>query len=80
MSAQASTLWLQALGEVCDSFLRLSMKEISYILKNQCAGCHEDDVTLHVNKEVVEALGSQLSEGKGRIFEVLSKNTHNILY
>ena len=56
------------------------MKERSYILENQSAGCHEGGVTLHVMKEVVGALGNQLSESKGRIFEVLSKNIHNILY
>ena len=77
---QASTLWLQALEEVCDSFLQLCMKEISYVLENQSTGCHEDDVTLHMMKEFVGALGSQLSESKGRIFEVLSKNRHNVLY
>lgn len=79
MLAQASTLWLQALGKVCDRFLWLYMKERSYILENQSAGCHEGDVTLHVMKEVVGALGNQLSESKSRIFEVLSKNIHNIL-
>lgn len=38
---------------MCDSFLPLYMKEISYILENQSTGCHEDYVTLHVMKEVV---------------------------
>lgn len=80
MLKQAYSLWLQALGELCDSFPQLYVKEVSYILENQSTGCHEDGVTLHVMKEVVGALGTQLSESKGRIFEVLSKNIHNVLY
>lgn len=56
------------------------MKEVSYTLANQSPGCHEDDVVLCVMKEVVGAVGTHLSEGKGRIFEVLSKTIHNVLY
>lgn len=46
MGAQASTLWLQAQGEVCDSFLQLYKWEKSYILENQSAGCCEGGVAL----------------------------------
>lgn len=63
-----------------DGFLQLYMKERSYILGNQGAGCHEDGVTVCVMKEIVRALSNQFSESKGRIFEVLSKNISNILY
>lgn len=63
-----------------DTFLQLYIKERSYILQNQGAGCHEDGVAVCVIKEIVSALGNQSSESKGRIFEVLSKNVSNILY